>query len=176
MRNCMKNLKIYIKTARFLISNIKKVCNFYHLLARLRVTKIISYFGGSDLDCMRGATNEHSVGYMNEEQRSRRPNMNLPFPPKERDWLLFGYDFVTRRSYSPAIFVPRFLSHSKINSAKVNSISVTLSNCQFLATPIYRGPVVYRPYSGMLTPRSSSRPPACRSCFSVGRLKKLANL
>ncbi|MBP7795917.1 MAG: hypothetical protein KA059_03975 [Elusimicrobiales bacterium] len=27
----MKNLKIYIKTARFLISNIKKACNFYHL-------------------------------------------------------------------------------------------------------------------------------------------------
>jgi hypothetical protein len=141
-----------------LIYNVKKVCSFYHLLARLRVTKIISYFGGSDLDCMRGATNEHSVGYMNEEQRSRRPNMNLPFPPKERDWLLFGYDCVTRRSYSPAIFVPRFLSHSKINSAKVNSISVTLSNCQFLATT--SSLVVYRPYSGMLTPRSSSRPPA----------------
>jgi len=74
MRNCIKSLKIYIKTARFFISNIKKACSFYHLLAL---------------------------------------------------------------------------------------------NCQFLAAT--SSLVVYRPYSGMLTPRSSSRPPAYDKHINISK-------
>ena len=49
-----------------------------------------------DLSRMQGATTRHSFDYVEEEQRSRRPNVGLPL----EGWPILGCDCVTRRRRS----------------------------------------------------------------------------
>jgi len=64
---------------------------------------------------MQGATNEHSGGYVNEEQRRRRPNMSLPEGAGR--FLAATASLVAHISFD--ILTPRSLFRSKITSAKV---------------------------------------------------------
>ena len=73
------------------------------------------HFGGSMLRRFQGATSEHSLSYVNEEQQRNRPRANLPEGPV-RFWATPS-SFVAH--IAQAMLAPHFSARAKIASGEV---------------------------------------------------------